>query len=331
MDSVTLALDVMGGDNGPRIAVPAIKRALHVYRDLNLLIFGEEKIVLPLLRDFGLASNEQIKFIASEDYKGFNNPISVLRHGKNTSLFKAIESVGNSKAQGAISAGSTGALVLVANHLIGTLPNVHRSALVQIMPSFNSKGTVLLDLGANLRYTKEMLYQYGVMGSVLAKCVLGYNSPKLGLLNIGTEDSKGPVLLKECADLFKANKNLNYIGFIEGNDIFTGNADVIVTDAFTGNVALKTAEGLYRVLESRLNSKSYFSFLFKPIKGFIKKRIGLMQPDAYNGSILLGLDGVIIKSHGSANSNAYFSAISQGYNEVRFDITKKIAEGLTQI
>ncbi|MDY3108175.1 MAG: hypothetical protein SOW38_08085, partial [Succinivibrio sp.] len=105
MDSVTLALDVMGGDNGPRIAVPAIKRALHVYRDLNLLIFGEEKIVLPLLRDFGLASNEQIKFIASEDYKGFNNPISVLRHGKNTSLFKAIESVGNGKAQGAISAG----------------------------------------------------------------------------------------------------------------------------------------------------------------------------------------------------------------------------------
>ncbi len=333
MDSIVLALDVMGGDFGPLILVPAIKRALNVYADLNLIVYGNESLVLPMLRDFGLDKDLRLDFRHTALVAEQNaNPLTILRNGGQTSLYKAIEAVGKKEAQGAVSPGNTGALVALANHLIGNIAGVHRSALVQVLPSFNSLGTVFLDLGANIRVTPEILHQYGVMGSILAKSVVGISNPKVALLNIGTEPTKGPELLREAMELYLQDKITNFIGFVEGNDLFTGKADVIVTDAFSGNIALKTAEGLYRVLEGQLGKKQgKFALFLHPIKRFIKKRIGLMQPDAYNGSVLLGLDGVVIKSHASANQKAYASAIAQAYDEVKHHIPERIAEGLTHI
>jgi glycerol-3-phosphate acyltransferase PlsX len=334
LSGIKLALDVMGGDLGPHIAVPAISRALNVYADLNLIVFGNKEEVLPILRELNLDDDARVEFRHTDNFvKDDDDPIHVLRHGKDTSMYKAILSVKEKETQGIISAGNTGALVALSNHLIGNLESVHRSALVQILPSFTSKGTVFLDLGANIRVTPEILHQYGVMGAVLSKTVLGISAPRVGILNIGVEPNKGTELVVNSAQLLKQDKHINYIGFVEGNDLFTGKADVIVTDAFTGNVALKTAEGLYRVLESRLQgSKSKISSLIlQPIKRFVKKRVGLMQPDVYNGSVLLGLDGVVIKSHGSASSQAYASAIAQAYEEVKLHLPKRIADGLTQI
>jgi phosphate acyltransferase len=333
LDGITIALDVMGGDKGPHVSVPAIKQALNIYADLNLIVFGDEREVLPLLRGYKVIDNSRLSFIHVPGIvSAGENPIHALRHGRNTSLWKAIEAVSSKIADGAVSSGSTGAMVAMANHLIGTLPLVHRSALVQIMPSLKTNGTVFLDLGANLRVDAQMLYQYAVMGNILAINLLKLDNPKVSLLNVGRENSKGPELIHEAAALIKSNSALNYIGFTEGDDLFTGVADVIVTDGFTGNVALKTAEGVYRVLEQRMRGKglSHY-FLFSPIKSYIKRKIGLMQPDAYNGSTLLGLDGVVVKSHGSASPRAFANAIAQAYGEIQHHVPKLIANGLIQL
>ncbi len=333
MKGITLALDVMGGDYGPLVVVPAIKQALHVCTDVNFLLYGKEAQVLPLLQKHDLVRNEAVQFIPTATViSADEDPIKALRHGEKSSMWGAIAAVADKKATGAVSAGSTGALVAIANHLIGTLPVVHRSALVQTLPSYNnSRGTVFLDLGANVRVDAKMLYQYAVMGDILARKLLGIEHPKIALLNIGSEDNKGPHLVQEAHQILKNTELLNYVGFIEGDGLFSGTVDVIVTDGFTGNVALKTAEGLYRVIEHRMHAGVFSTFLYRLGKYILKKRIGLMQPDIYNGSTLLGLDGVVIKSHGSAKSEAFANAIVQAYHEIRLGVPQLIANGLTKL
>ncbi|MGN1392636.1 MAG: phosphate acyltransferase PlsX [Succinivibrionaceae bacterium] len=329
---ITIALDLMGGDLGPQVSVPAAKQALSLYDDLNLITYGREKEVIPLLRKYDLEKNSRLDFVHTDCVVSSNeDPLQVLRKKNPTSMLLALESVVNKKALGAVSGGSTGALVALSNHLLGTLPNVHRSALVMVMPSANEKGTVFLDLGANINVDANTLYQHALMGSVYAEQVLNVLKPRLALLNIGKEESKGTKLVREASEKIKANKNINYIGFAEGSDIFTKYADVIVTDGYTGNVALKTAEGLYKVLDCKIQSYNSRQFLIKFIKYFVKKKIGIMQPDLYNGSALLGLNGVVVKSHGGANISAMANAVKQAMLQCEKRIPDLIVGGLTQL
>ncbi len=331
MSGITIALDLMGGDKGPLISVPAAKLALSFNHDLNLVLYGTEQEVVPLLKKEGLLKEERVLFINSEDYIAQDDELlDILRHRRNSSLWMSIKAVQEKKASGIVSGGNTVALVAIANHLLGTIDGIHRSALVKILPSINKNGTVFLDLGANLRVDAEILYKYAIMGNALAisRCCL--ENPRVALLNIGSENAKGPQVIHEAAELMKNDRALNFVGFVEGDDIFGDKADVIVTDGFSGNVALKTAEGLYRVLEKKMNGDSspFVRMLFKPLKNIIKSRIGYMKPDSFNGSSLIGLNGVVVKSHGGANIEAFANAIMQAYLEVQSDIKLHIVNGL---
>lgn len=316
---------------GPCVSVPAVKQALSVYSNLNLITYGREKDVLPLLRDLGLEKNQRLDFIHTDKVVSSNDaPLQILRQKQQTSMWLSVESVLNKKALGAVSCGNTGALVAISNHLLGTLPSVHRCALVKTLPSLNKYGTVFLDLGANINADAKNLYQYAVMGSILAKSCLGVESPRVALLNVGKEENKGTKLIREAYALISADSAINFIGFAEGSDLFTDFADVIVSDGFSGNIALKTAEGLYKVIESKIRGKNSRYFFLKPLKYFLKKRIGLMQPDKYNGSTLLGLNGVVVKSHGGANYLALANAIGQAVEQCESNVSQKIVNGLTQ-
>ncbi len=332
MGGITIALDLMGGDNGPRVTVPAAKLALNIYRDLDLLLFGEEKKVLPFLKAEHLVHNDRMCFVNSPDSIVLGDSLhDVLRHRKHSSLWMAIEAVQKKQALGAVSAGNTAHLVAISSHLLGTVPGIHRSALVRFLPSFSGPGTVFMDLGANLEADAKMLYRFALMGNAASK-LCGIPSPRIAVLNVGTESTKGPQTVRDAAKLINADSRLNYVGFAEGTDLFANKADVIVTDGFTGNVALKTAEGLYRVVESRFGGNGgIWSFLAKPLKNYFKGRLGLMQPDAFNGSCLLGLSGVVVKSHGAALSPAMANAIGHACFEVRENMPAVIADSLISI
>ena len=332
MEGITVALDLMGGDFGPRVSVPAIKQALAFYSDLNVLAFGKEDLVLDLFRKEKLTGNSRVELINTADaVEGNENPIHALRHKRQSSMWAAIEAVSTKKAMAAVSAGNPGAMVAIANHLLGNIPGIHRSALVKVLPTLNKKGTVFLDLGANLYCDQDTLFQFALMGSILASDYLNIGNPRVAVLNVGREAIKGTDVIQGASALLSQCKNLNYIGFVEGNDIFGSVADVIVTDGFSGNIALKTAEGLYRVIEQRLYGFSVLHKLLKPIKYLLKKRITDMQPDEFNGSSLLGLNGVVVKSHGAADCNALVSAIAQARSESINQVPKHIADCLVKL
>ncbi len=333
MEGITVALDLMGGDFGPRMSVPAIKQALTFYSDLNIIAYGREHEVIGLLRSENLTDNSRVEFINAADVVyNDENPISALRHKRQSSLWKAIEAVSNHKAMGAVSAGNTGAMVAIANHLLGNISGIHRSALVKVLPSLNKNGTVFLDLGANLHCDQEVLCQFAIMGSVLASEHLKIDNLRVAILNVGRENCKGSEVLQKASELLRQYKGINYIGYAEGNDIFSDYADVVVTDGFSGNIALKTAEGLYRVIEKKIYGNS--SLLHKiliPLKNIVKSRITHMQPDGFNGSSLIGLNGVVVKSHGAADTSALVNAMAQAYRECKNQMPRQIADGLVNL
>lgn len=322
----------MGGDNGPHVTVPAAKLALSIYRDLDLLLYGEESKVLPFLKAENLIKSDRVCFVNSTDSIASDETLhDVLRRKKHSSLWMSIEAVREKKAQGAVSAANTAYLVAISSYLLGTVPGIHRSALVKFLPSFNGQGTIFMDLGANLETDARMLYQYAQMGTAVSK-LFGTAEPRVAILNVGSEVTKGTKLVREARTLIASDSRLNFIGFVEGDDIFTNKADVIVTDGFTGNIALKTAEGLYRVIESRLRSRGgVMSFLAWPLKKYFKGRLGLMQPDSFNGSCMLGLSGVVVKSHGAAHSSALANAIGHARFEVNAKMPDVIATSLISI
>lgn len=332
MKTVTAALDLMGGDFGPPVTVPAARRALDSCADLELIAFGREDAALPLLKREDLLRHPRFEFAGAPETVGNgDSPLDALRHGQRTSLWKTIEAVSTKKAAAAVSAGNTGALVAVSTHLLGAIPGIRRCALVKVLPSLNPKGTVFLDLGANLSCGGEMLFQFALMGSILASEVLGIARPRVALLNVGSEDIKGTGPVREAAALMSASPLLNYAGFAEGSELFLDRADVIVTDGFSGNVALKTAEGLYRVIERKLFKGSLLQGFAKPLKYFLKNRITGMQPDGFNGSSLIGLNGVAVKSHGAADCGALVNAINQARLECVNDVPGCIADCLVKL
>ena len=338
MTRLTLSLDVMGGDIGPRITIPASLLALENDPELSLIIFGDSQQISPLLNHCSQSVLERIQVQHCSSVIENNQGISyALRHSKGTSMRLALESVQRGEAQGCVSAGNTAALMGLSKILLQPLQGIARPALISLIPTIDGEKSVMLDLGANIECSAENLYQFAIMGAIFAEARLNLVYPRIGLLNIGIEEIKGHQSIRDAANLLQKSTALNYVGFIEGNILLNGKADVIVSDGFAGNVALKTLEGAVRNLLSLFKDKAnsrfvkpilacFFRFVFKQCY----KRLKRINPDEYNGASLIGLKAVVVKSHGSANVNAFAHAIADAAFQARQQLPEKILAGLAR-
>ena len=335
MTRLTLALDVMGGDIGPRITIPASLLALENDPELSLILFGDSQQISPLLNHCSQSLLERIQVQHCSSVIENNQGISyALRHSKGTSMRLALESVQRGEAQGCVSAGNTAALMGLSKILLQPLQGIARPALISLIPTIDGEKSVMLDLGANIECSAENLYQFAIMGAIFAETRLNLVYPRIGLLNIGIEEIKGHQSIRDAANLLQKSTALNYVGFIEGDVLLNGKADVIVSDGFAGNVALKTLEGTVRNLLSLFKDKANSRFI-KLILAWIfrfvfKQRLKRINPDEYNGASLIGLKAVVVKSHGSANVNAFAHAIVDAAFQARQQLPEKILAGLAR-
>ena len=326
----------MGGDKGPHITIPASIQALRQFPYLHLILCGDENIINRELKKFKNYPHSQLTVHPTTETVNMDDkPVFALRFKKNSSMRKALDLVKEGKAQACVSAGNTGALFATAHYVLKTLPGVERPALISSLPTHNEEQHVfMLDLGANVFCDSNVLYQFAVMGSVMAEEVDGISKPKIALLNMGEEEIKGSEHIKKTAARLSDNNNINYIGFVEANDIFTNKADVIVCDGFVGNVALKTCEGVARMVYNKLNqslSRNLFTIILgRLLTSTLIKIFKPLNPDQYNGASLIGLRGIVVKSHGNANSTAFLSAIVEAVKEVERQVPDKIKIKLEQ-
>lgn len=338
MTRLTLALDVMGGDIGPRITIPASLFALEKDPMLSLILFGDSQQISPLLENCPQSLLSRIKIQHCTRVVDNHQGISyALRHSKGTSIRLALEAVQRGDAQGCVSAGNTGALMGLAKILLQPLQGIARPALISLIPTVNGEKSVMLDLGANVECSAENLYQFAQMGTIFAENQLNLVYPRIGLLNIGVEEIKGHQSIRDAAKLLEKSTALNYVGFIEGGVLLNGKADVIVADGFAGNVALKTLEGAAKNLLSLFKGQGKSSWL-KPfiallMRYFFKEsyqRLKRINPDEYNGASLIGLKAVVVKSHGGANVNAFAYAIANAALQTRQQLPEKILARLAR-
>ena len=319
----------MGGDHGPPVILSAAIKAIQHHPDVNFALCGDESIINPAIQVLSDAERRRVVVSHCDQVVDMGEaPTSALRHKKRSSMRKAIELVQAKEAHACVSAGNTGALLTLSFYLLKTLSGIDRPALVSMMPTASHHKVLLLDLGANVNCTPDILFQYGVMGSVLAQQVAGIASPRVALLNVGEEDIKGNAQVKSADQLFKDAPGINYIGYVEGDDIFTDHADVVVTDGFTGNVALKSSEGLAKLVVSEVKRHSqrniYTRLMAKIAFPLLKSIYNSVNPDQYNGASLIGLRGIVIKSHGNASKDAFYYAIVQAMQEARMQVPDKI-------
>ncbi len=310
---LTLSLDAMGGDHAPRIVVEGIDMVLGKLPDVDYLLFGNESLLNPLLDQFGrVRDSAQVRH--TEDTVGDDEkPGTALRSGRNSSMRLAINAVADGEAVGIVSAGNTGALMAMAKFVLKTLPGIDRPAIATYFPTLRGD-TVMLDLGANVECSSDNLVQFAVMGEVFARHVLGLEQPTIGILNIGVEGLKGNEAVKEAALILQEiDLPIKFYGFVEGDDIGAGTVDVVVTDGFTGNIALKTAEGTVKLFgqflkEALLSSPAsrLGALLARPALETLRKRV---DPRQYNGAMLVGLNGICVKSHGNTDAFGFSNAI----------------------
>ncbi|OUU76031.1 MAG: phosphate acyltransferase [Methylococcaceae bacterium TMED69] len=328
-----IAIDAMGGDYGPLITIQAVSRVLDSNKFIDFELFGNFEKAKPFMKKFQLISSSRINFIHTEEVVESNDrPSLALRVKKQSSMRLAIDSIKEKKNNACVSAGNTGALLGIARFVLKTLPGVSKPAICGVLPGIN-KVTRVLDLGANIDCSAQDLRSFAIMGSVLSKSTGGILRPTVGLLNIGEEEVKGNDIIKATADLLAAG-DLNYCGFVEGDDIFKGTVDVIVCDGFVGNVALKAGEGAAKLLSGIAReefSKNIFtklSYLFaKNVTSNLKNRVDHRN---YNGASLLGLRGTVVKSHGSADSISFQKAIMVAVNEVSQKVPEVIGAQLEE-
>ena len=329
-----IAVDAMGGDGGPKIIMPSIKDFILENEDISVKIYGDENILSSYLKIFNDDTISRIEIIHSDEkVLSTDSPSHALRHKKKSSMSMAIQSVKDGKTQACISAGNTGALMAISRFILGTLDGIDRPAIESMLPSLSGH-THVLDLGANVDCKAEHLYQFAVMGSVLSMILDEKDNPKVGLLNVGEETIKGNPQVKDAHNLLKSSK-LNYLGFVEGDDIFCGNIDVIVCDGFVGNIALKTSEGIAKFISSTLKDE-FKKNVFTKIAGISSTKVlnsfkKVVDPRRYNGASLLGLKGIIIKSHGGADSFAFSNSLNIALKEVKKDVPTCIDKKLKDI
>lgn len=319
----------MGGDQGPKVTIPSALKVLKEYPELHLILVGDEVELLQTLKK--LASDwdtARLTIRNTTQVVGMDElPSSALRGKKDSSMRVALNLVQDGTAQACVSAGNTGALMATARFVLKMLPGVDRPAILFPIPS--QLGVVhVLDLGANLECQAEHLFQFGVMGSILVAATSAKTKPTVGLLNVGSEAIKGTEAIKSAAQMFQQSTGINYIGFVEGDDIYKGEVDVVVCDGFVGNVALKASEGVAKMMlkftkqEFERNLFTRFAALLcAPI---LRKIFYRFDPNKYNGGSLLGLQGVVLKSHGGANIEAFSMAIHKAIKEVEVNVPEKI-------
>ncbi|MEP6679625.1 MAG: phosphate acyltransferase PlsX [Betaproteobacteria bacterium] len=327
---VTVAVDAMGGDHGPAVTVPAAIAFLEATPEARVVLVGlEAPLTAALAREKKTPARDRATIhIASEVVDMDEPPADALRKKKDSSLRVAINLVKEGTAHACVSAGNTGALMAIARFVLKTLPGIDRPAIASQLPT--KKGvTTVLDLGANVNCTPEHLVQFAAMGSALVAAVEGIERPTVGLLNIGEEDIKGNEVVKRAAELLKAS-GLNFYGNVEGDDIYKGTTDVVVCDGFVGNVALKTSEGLAQMLYEFLKAEFTRNPLTRiaalvayPVLMGFKRRI---DPRHYNGATLVGLKGVVVKSHGGADAVAFRVALDKAHAEVTRGVLDRIAQ-----
>lgn len=318
-----ISIDAMGGDKGLPVVIPAVGNILKIHSDISFVLVGREAEIQAMLKEHDLLSyvDNRIKIKNANEVVAMDElPAAALRYKKDSSIRVAAELVKNNEADAMVSAGNTGALMAISKFVLKTIPGISRPAIVSAIPTIKGY-CYLLDLGANVTCSAENLYQFGVMGSVLVHSISDSNDkPKVALLNIGEEEIKGTEPIREAAKMLSINKDINYIGYIEGNDIYNDLADVIVCDGFVGNVALKTSEGLSQFV-SNVFKEAYTKTWYKKLLGLVTGPIinevrNKLDPKQYNGATLLGLNGLVIKSHGSADSVSFANAIIRAKSEI---------------
>lgn len=327
-----IAIDCMGGDHGPSVTVPAALQFLAEHSTAHLILVGQVDVLRPLLGN--QSENSRLRLVHASEVVGMDEaPALALRNKKDSSMRVAINLVKAGEADACVSAGNTGALMAISRFVLKMLPGIERPAICAPLPTIDGH-THMLDLGANVDCTAQHLLQFGIMGSMLISAMEHKERPRVGMLNIGEEEIKGNEVVKAAAELLR-NSGLNFIGNVEGDGIFKGEADVIVCDGFVGNVALKTCEGLAQMLASSLRSEFKRNWLTKmaalvaiSVLNNFKRRFDHRR---YNGAILLGLKGVSVKSHGSADVLAFGNAISRAYDAAENGVVERIAGRIAEM
>ena len=330
-----IALDAMGGDKAPESVVDGARRILKYYPDTKFIFFGDEAQITPLIERHRFL-HEASTIHHTDSVIAMHEKTSVaLRQGRQSSMRIALDAVAEGRACAMVSAGNTGALMAIAKFVFKTLPGIHRPAITATVPS-RKQPVVLLDMGANIDCNADYLVQFAMMGDAYARAVLGIEKPRVGLLNVGSEEMKGHDEVKEANRILRSGTiPIDYYGFVEGNDILEGTTDVVVTDGFTGNIALKTAEGASRLIYTTLKAAIENSFAAKIgyllARPAIRMALKRFDPRKLNGAILLGLNGIAVKSHGSADGKSFANAIKVAITLVENNVNEKIMDELRHV
>ncbi|MBV1789895.1 phosphate acyltransferase PlsX [Marinobacterium sp. D7] len=328
--SYCISVDAMGGDFGPRVTVAAASDALKRHPQLQILLVGQSDAITSQLHRHPGKHLQRLEIVHADDVVAMDEkPSFALRSRRESSLWRALELVSQGRAQACISAGNTGALMAMSRLVLGMLPGIERPAIVAAIPTLKGY-SYMLDLGANIDSSAEQLLQFAIMGSVMVEAIDRRERPLLGLLNVGSEDNKGTECVREASRLIQAHGGLNFIGYLEGDDLFSGRADLVVCDGFVGNVALKSCEGLSKLLVRKVQGsfrrnlyRRFVALLATPILRELKQQL---DPGRRNGATLLGLKGVVVKSHGGANRTYFGHAIDQAFEEARLNVPAKIGD-----
>lgn len=329
-------MDAMGGDYGPVVTLPASLAFLEAHPDASLMLVGQPEVLAAHPLYALLQSNVRCQIVSASEVVTMDDPLEIaLRRKKNSSMRVAVNQVKDGLAQAAVSAGNTAALMAIARYVLKTMDGIDRPAIAGQIPNVLGTATTVLDMGANVDCSAEHLLQFAVIGSALVSVLTGDNNPSVGLLNIGEEAIKGNEVIKKAGELLRSASNsgdLNFYGNVEGNDIFKGTVDIVVCDGFVGNVALKTSEGLASMISEFLRrefSRNIFTkiaaIIAYPILSALKRRVDHRR---YNGAALLGLRGLVFKSHGSADAFAFERALNRAYDAARNNLLERVRERL---
>jgi glycerol-3-phosphate acyltransferase PlsX len=321
----------MGGDHGPSVTIPAAIAFLKHEPDAQLILVGLEDVLRAELKKHHADAHPRLSVLHATEVVEMDDPIEVaLRRKKDSSMRLAVELVKDGKANACVSAGNTGALMAVSRYVLKTMPGVDRPAICSILPNQKNEPTYMLDLGANVDCEPHHLHQFAIMGSVLFSAMEGVKNPTIGLLNVGTEEIKGNEVVKATAALLRADHDrgaLNFYGNVEGNDIFKGTTNVVVCDGFVGNVTLKALEGLSRFFKS-VFKESLLSMLGALLaRGALKK----LNPERYNGAGLLGLKGLVFKSHGGADAYSFEWALKRAYSAAKYNVQEQLSAMIAEL
>jgi glycerol-3-phosphate acyltransferase PlsX len=337
--TIKISIDCMGGDHGPAVTIPAAISFVDHEPDAELILVGLEDTIRAELKKHQADHHPRLSVINASEVVAMDDPVEVaLRRKKDSSMRVAINLVKEGQAQACVSAGNTGALMAVSRYVLKTIPGVDRPAICFPMPNQKESPTYMLDLGANVDCEPHHLHQFALMGSALVSAMEGNPKPTVGLLNVGEEDIKGNDVVKQTAALLRADHEkglINFYGNVEGNDIFEGTTDIVVCDGFVGNVVLKASEGLGRFLKSVLTAEfknGPVNMLGALIAGGALKAISQrMNPSRYNGASLLGLRGLVFKSHGGENAYGYEWAIKRAFDAAKYDVISRISNTIAEL